>query len=104
MSDGDKHEFTIHEYDALRREIESYFSELRKLEVYAALAIALVYYFLITLERSPTPAPINVPIWAWALPILFPFLAFLRALAFSSQIGLIADYIRQVEAYYARTP
>ena len=50
--DDKQHEFTIHEFDALREEINGDFQEMRKLEVYAVVATAIMYSFLISLERG----------------------------------------------------
>jgi hypothetical protein len=96
-------ELALREYDALRREIDGYFAELRKLETYAVLATAAVYSFLITLDRQDDKGnPYSVPVWAWALPIAFPLLAAVRGWAFGRQIELIAEYLREIELRYPR--
>jgi hypothetical protein len=105
MDQDQQHEFTIHEFDALRREIDGYFVEMRKLEVYAVLAIGVFYSFLIQLERPQQGAgQYDLPVLTWALPIIFPLLAVIRASAFDRQIKLIAEYLNKVEARYGRTP
>jgi hypothetical protein len=102
--DDKQHEFTLREFDALRSEIAGYFAELRKLEVYAALATAVVDSFLISLERDKGGQVMHVPNWAWALPIAFPVLALIRGQAFNKQIVLIASYIQEIETAYDRIP
>ena len=75
---------------------------MRKLEVYAVLAIGVFYSFLIQLERPPQQgvAQYDFPVLTWALPIMFPLLAVIRASAFDRQIKLIAEYLNKVEARY----
>jgi hypothetical protein len=104
MDEQRQHELTLHEFDALRAEIMGYLTELRKLEVYAVVAMAAVYSFLISMERGEEDVSFHVPILAWGLPIVFPILTLLRALAFDSQIKMIAAYITQIEERYGRVP
>jgi hypothetical protein len=75
MDEDQQHEFTIHEFDALRREIDGWASSSRR-------------------PHDQT----------WALPIIFPLLAVIRASAFDRQIKLIAEYLNKVEARYGRRP
>ena len=102
--DDKQHELTIHEFDALREEIGGYFTEMRRVEVYAALATALFDSFLISLESKGPAGTFHVPQWAWAVPILFPVLALIRGRAFNRQVELIASYIRTIEEQYQRVP
>ena len=103
--DDKQHEFTIHEFDALREEINGYFQEMRKLEVYAVVATAIMYSFLISLERGGNDVlPFHAPILVWGLPILFPILIFIRARAFHNQVVMIGSYIKKVEEQYGRNP
>ncbi|MGE4043403.1 MAG: hypothetical protein AB7F35_01020 [Acetobacteraceae bacterium] len=104
--DDKQHELTMHEFDSLREEISGYTTEIRKLEVYAVAATAVFYWSLMSLEKpgQKDMLPFYVPVWAWALPIFFPLLGLIRGRVFYKQVTVIADYIRQIEEQYGRTP
>lgn len=79
----------LEQYKMLKTEIMSHVEETRKLEIYSIGAIAAIYSWFIT--RSTLPSR------AWLIALLIPLLGGLRTYTLYKRIGLLSEYLREIE-------
>jgi hypothetical protein len=80
----------LEQYKMLRTEIMSHVEETRKLEIYAIGAISAIYSWFITKPTLPTRA--------WLIALLIPLLGGLRSYTLYKRIGLLTEYLREIES------
>jgi hypothetical protein len=85
--------FALEEYKVLHAELDRHVQETLALERYAAAGVAAVFAWLST----PANNAVMLPRWVWFVPILLPVVGGLRCLALYQHIGLIAEYLNQLE-------
>src|SRR5262247_325279 len=88
--DASARDFILKEYEAVRREMEEAVGETRRLERNALLVVGAVWSWLVA-ARQPEFE------WLKWLPALLAPLLFLRAIALTWHIDLIARYVSKVE-------
>jgi hypothetical protein len=92
---GDK--LRLEEYKILRGEIELRATEQRSMERNVVLIAAAVYGFLLTPKQNISDIDAPFLDYAWYLPSVFSFLAFLRWRESVKMIEALATYLKQVE-------
>lgn len=91
IADKDENSWHLEQYKMLRTEIMSHVEESRKLEIYAIGATAGIYSWFITRASLPSRA--------WLIVILIPLLGGLRSYTLYKRIGLLSEYLREIENY-----
>lgn len=92
-SGADEKEFSLREYDALRKEISDAVAETRSVERYAVASSAAIWTWLLV---QPSDAAWIAKI-KW-IPFIFCLLAALRSIALLMDIVKHGKYIKTVEA------
>ena len=81
------------EYLSLRKEVENALADLSSLERNCLLAIAAVYVWLV----SQTLLSVSDKWLGWAVPVLLAVFGALRCYSIGRQLGLIGQYLRELE-------
>jgi len=81
----------IEEYKSCRQQLAENIKWMDQLEVYTVGAIAAIYVFMFTLKRS------EFVTWVAMVPWILVLAAGLRTAAIDKTIGVINDYLAQLE-------
>lgn len=96
MADG-KHaahntEFYLKEYESLRKELDWHNEYVRSTEKAVALAVGVVWAWLVTHPQAK---------WPWFIPVLFVVLGILRSISVSRHFGRLHEYLKQLESAFS---
>jgi hypothetical protein len=86
--------FHLHQYESLRKELESCVREMRTIERYALIGTGVVWAWLATNQQ------IRVHYIVWWIPVLFSLLGGLRTFALIKSVRRLAAYIQTVESAF----
>jgi hypothetical protein len=88
----DAKNFRLQEYQALRKEIEIYLTEVRSQERYTLIAVGVIWAWLIA-NRIDNALP-------WVIPIVLTAVSALRMIAIGRHFKNLGTYIRTLETAF----
>ncbi len=91
-------DFSIKEFDTLRKEIEWTLNDSRSVERNVVIAIGAFWAFLI--KENGNVRKLTHPAWAWWIPVLFSVLGALRSAALGYKFACLGTYIQKIEKYF----